>query len=71
MLQQNYGDNFKNAAQNGFNYVFYEWQKRWDKCIEFRGTYLEKEHICNNSEKRRYIKKIFSVFIEQPLYYNV
>jgi len=49
MLQQNYGDNFKNAAQNGFNHVFYEWQKR-DKCIEFRGTYLEKEHICNNSE---------------------
>lgn len=34
----------KNLSKNGFQHVFEDWQKRWDKCIAFMGDYFEKDH---------------------------
>ncbi len=32
---------FKRLAQNEFQQVFDEWQKRWMKCVALNGEYLE------------------------------
>ena len=34
----------KTLSKNGFQHVFADWQKRWDKCIAFNGDYFEKDH---------------------------
>ena len=40
----------KDLSKNGFQHVFADWQKRWDKCFASSGDYFEKDHQYSEDE---------------------
>ena len=41
---------FEGPVKNGFQHVFADQQKRWDKCIASNGDYFEKDHQYSEDE---------------------
>ena len=40
----------KDLSKKGFQHVFADWQKRWDKSISSNGDYFEKDHQYSENE---------------------